>query len=310
MKKHNPVQLNALKAFEAAARHQSFSLAAEELNVSSAAVGQLVKQLEEWLGEPLFVRVPSGKVRLITTPLAQLALPAISTGFEKISEGLAVLQKGLNDNQLVVAVSSTFAYKWLLPKIHRFQMAYPDIELRLDTSLSLLDYHSSSIDVGIRYGVGKWQGMSAEKLMSEEIFPVCTAVFYQQHKDDLKTPNSLVYLPLIHDVSLENNKDFINWKKWCEHFNLPPQTVQKGLKIDNAAAVLQTALEHHGIALARGQMVQDDLANGRLIRLFSELHYPATMAYYFVCPNETKLTHKIRVFREWLRQEAGSKEIS
>lgn len=163
----SPVHLNALRAFEASARHLSFSAAAAELHVTSAAVGQLVRGLEEWLGTALFHRAASGTTRLVLTDLAQRALPDIRAGFDRLSVGLARLQEGTTSGMLTVTVSPAFAAKWLLPRIDGFQQAYPDSDLRLDTSLKLLDFVAHGIDIGVRYGAGVWPGLTAEKLFDE-----------------------------------------------------------------------------------------------------------------------------------------------
>ena len=150
----SPIHLNALKAFEASARHQSFSAAADELNVTPAAVGQLVKTLEEWLDTPLFHRMSSGKTRLITTETAQSALPLIREGFDKLAQGLDVLKDNAISGVLTVAVSPAFAAKWLLPRLHHFQEICAQTNVNLNTNLKPVDFSDQRIDVGIRFGVG------------------------------------------------------------------------------------------------------------------------------------------------------------
>src|SRR5689334_6494593 len=131
--KSSPIHLNALRAFEASARHQSFTAAATELHVTPAAVGQLVRTLEEWLGTPLFQRHAGGKVRLIPTQAAERGLPDIQAGFDRLTLGVERLKEGSVSGVLTVAVSPAFAAKWLLPRIERFQNAWPDTDVRLDT---------------------------------------------------------------------------------------------------------------------------------------------------------------------------------
>ncbi len=150
----SPVHLNALRAFEASARHQSFSAAAAELNVTPAAVGQLVRTLEDWLGTPLFVRVNSGRARLSPTEMAERALPDIRAGFDRLALGMERLQEGSTSEVLTVTVSPAFAAKWLLPRIDRFQTACPDIDVRLDTNHKSVDFIAQRIDIGVRYGMG------------------------------------------------------------------------------------------------------------------------------------------------------------
>lgn len=185
----SPVYMNAMRAFEASARHQSFSAAAVELNVTPAAIGQLVRSLEGWLGTPLFHRSSSGRVRLIPTEAAQRALPDIRAGFDRLNLGLARLKEGSANGVLTVTVSPAFASKWLLPRIDRFQTAWPDTDVRLDTSLKLLDFVSQGIDIGVRYGAGVWPGLVAEKLMDEEIYPVCSPMLLRPGQR-LKNPRT------------------------------------------------------------------------------------------------------------------------
>ncbi len=168
-----PVHLNALRAFEASARHQSFSLAAEELNVTPAAVGQLVRSLEEVIGFPLFHRSNNRRAALVLTEPALRALPDIRMGFQSLNLGMTLLREGATNGILNVTVSPAFAAKWLLPRIEDFQHKWPDIDVRLETSLKLMDFTAQGMDVGIRYGLGQWEGLKAECLMSEEVFPVC-----------------------------------------------------------------------------------------------------------------------------------------
>ena len=150
----SPVHLNALRAFEASARHRSFSAAAVELHVTPAAVGQLVRALEEWLGTPLFHRGASGRLRLVPTEAAERALPDIRAGFDRLTVGLERLKEGSTSGVLTVAVSPAFAAKWLLPRIESFQNAWPDTDVRLDTNLKPVDFVTQQIDIGVRYGTG------------------------------------------------------------------------------------------------------------------------------------------------------------
>ena len=147
----SPIHLNALRAFEASARHKSFAAAAEELHVTPAAVGQLVRGLEEWLGDPLFHRASSGKTRLMPTEFAEQALPDIRAGFEKLSLGVERLQDGTRRSVLTVTVSPAFSAKWLLPRLHRFQAAWPDIDVHLDINHKPIDFSRERVAAG-----GEW----------------------------------------------------------------------------------------------------------------------------------------------------------
>lgn len=294
--------LNALRAFEASARHQSFSLAAQELNVTPAAVGQLVRTLEDWLGSPLFVRSTSGRARLVTTEVAEQALPDIRAGLERLAVGLERLHSGSAGGVLTVTVSPAFAAKWLLPRIERFQAAWPETDLRLDTSLKPVDFVAQRIDVGVRYGRGQWPGLAAEKLMDEEVYPVCAPALLATAT--LQAPGDLRGQVLIHDQSVDTSTGFASWQAWLHHAGVQGVPTDRGLRINNSAAVLQAAIDGQGVALARSVMAHDDLAAGRLVRLFPQVRLESALAYYVVYRPECIAQPKVAAFRDWLLREA------
>ena len=294
--------LNALRAFEASARHQSFSLAAQELNVTPAAVGQLVRTLEDWLGSPLFVRSTSGRARLVTTEVAEQALPDIRAGLERLAVGLERLRSGSAGGVLTVTVSPAFAAKWLLPRIERFQAAWPETDLRLDTSLKPVDFVAQRIDVGVRYGLGQWPGLAAEKLMDEEVYPVCAPALLATAT--LQAPGDLRGQVLIHDQSVDTSTGFASWQAWLRHAGVQGVPTDRGLRINNSAAVLQAAIDGQGVALARSVMAHDDLAAGRLVRLFPQVRLESALAYYVVYRPECIAQPKVAAFRDWLLREA------
>ena len=294
--------LNALRAFEASARHQSFSLAAQELNVTPAAVGQLVRTLEDWLGSPLFVRSTSGRARLVTTEVAEQALPDIRAGLERLAVGLERLRSGSAGGVLTVTVSPAFAAKWLLPRIERFQAAWPETDLRLDTSLKPVDFVAQRIDVGVRYGRGQWPGLAAEKLMDEEVYPVCAPALLATAT--LQAPGDLRGQVLIHDQSVDTSTGFASWQAWLRHAGVQGVPTDRGLRINNSAAVLQAAIDGQGVALARSVMAHDDLAAGRLVRMFPQVRLESALAYYVVYRPECIAQPKVAAFRDWLLREA------
>lgn len=301
-----PAHLNALRAFEASARHQSFSAAAAELHVTPAAVGQLVRSLEDWLGTPLFVRSTSGKTRLVVTESAEQALPDIRAGFDRLALGLERLREGSTSGVLTVTVSPAFAAKWLLSRIDRFQSAWPDTDVRLDTSLKAVDFVAQRIDIGVRYGLGSWPGLTAIKLMEEEVYPVCSPRLLRERP--LTHPGALLRETLIHDLSMDSHADFPTWEAWLHTAAMADRSipVNRGMRINNSAAVLQAAAEGHGIALARSVMARDDLRSGRLVRLFPEISFPSPLAYYIVYRPECAAKPKLAAFRDWLLREVGA----
>jgi LysR family transcriptional regulator, glycine cleavage system transcriptional activator len=299
----SPVHLNALRAFEASARHQSFSAAAAELNVTPAAVGQLVRSLEEWLGTPLFLRSASGRARLVQTDAAERALPDIRAGFERLALGLERLKEGSASGVLTVTVSPAFAAKWLLPRIDRFQAAWPDTDVRLDTSLKAVDFIAQRIDIGVRYGMGSWPGLTADKLMDEEVYPVCSPKLLSE-PGRLQQPSDLAGETLIHDLSMDGHTRFPSWDVWLQKAGMTGVSTKRGMRINNSAAVLQAAIDGHGVALARSVMARDDLAAGRLLRLFPAIDCGSELAYYVVYRPECASLPRLVAFRDWLVGEA------
>jgi len=298
-----PVHLNALRAFEASARHQSFSAAAEELNVTPAAVGQLVRTLEDWLGAPLFVRGASGRARLAATDTALRALPDIRAGFDKLARGLARLKEASPAGVLTVTVSPAFAAKWLLPRFERFQAICPDTDVRLETHLKPVDFVAQRVDIGVRYGSGNWPALHAEKLMDEAIFPVCSPALLRL-QPHLRTPAGLARITLIHDLSMDGHAGFPTWEQWLQKAQVKRVDVSRGLRINNSAAVLQAAIEGRGVALARERMAHDDVAAGRLARLYPDIAFASALAYYVVYRPECAGLPGLMAFRDWLLAEA------
>lgn len=304
-----PTHLNAMRAFEVSARHQSFSAAAAELHVTPAAVGQLVRMLEDWLETPLFHRAAGGRARLVPTEAAKRALPEIRAGFAQLAMGLERIREQRSSDILTVTISPAFAANWLLPRLDRFQTVCPTIPVRLDTNPNAVDFVSQSIDIGVRYGQGIWPGLTAEKLLDEEVYPVCSPDMLRK-AGDLEKPIDLQKQTLIHDLSMDGHTGFPTWAAWLQKAGVADVGGARGMEINNSAAVLQAALGGYGIALARSIMARDDLASGRLVRLFGEISFSSPLAYYVVYRAESAGLPKIRSFRDWLMREAESVEQS
>lgn len=298
-----PNRLNALRAFEASARHQSFAGAAQELNVTPAAVGQLVRTLEQWLGTPLFHRGSTGKVRLVMTETAERALPDIRAGFERLMIGVEKMREQSPNGLLTVTISPAFAAKWLLPRIERFHATWPDTDVRLDTQLKAVDFLADRVDIGVRYGAGTWAGLTAVKLMEEEIYPVCSPRL-ASGVAAMTQPCDLLKHTLIHDMSMDASAGFTTWDNWLGSCGVSGAATQRGMKINNSAAVLQAAIEGQGIALARSVMARDDIASGRLIRLFPDIQVMSPLSYFVVYRSECADQVRVKAFRDWLIQEA------
>lgn len=298
-----PDHLNALRAVEAAARHQSFALAAQELNVTPAAIGQLVRRMEESLGVELFHRSQSGPARLIATEAASAALPELRNGFASLSAAMEQLRAAKKRQSLTVTVSTAFADKWLLHRLDRFHQRHPDCHLRIDTSTALVDFSMQAVDVGIRYGAGGWPGLLAFPFARDAFFPVCSPLLLEGPKG-LKTPADLAHHPLIHDVSLASMAAFRSWRDWYEAAGLDPAESQRGLHINDSAAAYRMAIAGSGVAMGRTTLVENDLRERRLVSPFGPV-LDCSLAYHMVCRAQDAEDPTITAFRDWLVEEAS-----
>jgi len=205
------------------------------------------------------------------------------------------------ERTLTVTVSPAFAAKWLLPRIERFQARHPDIDLLLDTNLRAIDLQAERVDIGVRYGAGRWPGLTAVKLMDEQVFPVCAPT--------TKAPGRVADLArctLIHDQSMPARSGFPTWRAWLDAHSLDAVPSTHGLRINNSAAVLQAAIDGMGVALGRSVMVRDDLAAGRPVRPFGKRGVLPALAYYAVHRAEAEPRREVAAFRDWLLEEAAA----
>ncbi len=285
--------LNALRAFEAAARHLSFTRAAEELHVTQAAISHQVKALEEHLGRKLFRRLNRA---LLLTDDGQAYLPSVSRAFTLLNDATSDLLTTQAPGPLTVSALPSFAARWLVPRLGRFRQIRPDIDLRIDPSAALSDFAGGDVDVGIRYGRGKYPGMRADWLMTEDIFPVCSPALLEG-PHPLQDPGDLEHQVLLHD---DGHGD---WRTWLLAAGADRVDATRGPIFTDSSMLIQAAMAAQGVALARGVLAADELAAGRLVRPFT-LSLPTEYAYYLVCPINSAEQPKIAAFRDWLLGEA------
>ncbi|WP_448187294.1 transcriptional regulator GcvA [Azospirillum sp. sgz301742] len=289
MSRHLP-PLNALRAFEAAARHLSFTKASEELHVTQAAVSHQIKGLEEWLGLPLFRRVNRG---LVLTDAGQAYLPPLREALDLMANATERLFRKDSTGTLTISTMPSFAAKWLVLRMGRFQAAHPELDVRLHTTSQMVDFAQQDVDVAIRFGSGNWPDLRIERLLNENIFPVCSPRLLPA----LKGPADLKNHTLLHDDYI------ITWSNWCAAAGVDGIDTARGTQFTDSALTLQAAMEGHGVALARQVLVADDLAAGRLVRPF-DVVLTGQYAYYFVAPQHYMTRPKVKAFREWLFAEA------
>ncbi len=289
--------LNALRSFEVAARHLSFTKAAEELHVTHSAISHQIKALEEWLGIPLFRRVNRG---LLLTESGQAYLRPVRESFQRLGEATWRLKAKGRSGPLTVSVMPSFASKWLVPRLRRFRERHPDIDVRVSASPDLIDFDREDVDVAVRYGRGNWsRDLRVDLLMHESMFPVCSPKLLEGPLS-LRTVQDLRHHTLLTDYDWR--VDF--WQLWLDAAGVTDLVPQHSLSFNYSNLMLQAAIDGLGVALTQNVLAGDDLAAGRLVRLF-EVSLPTDYAYYVVTPALTATRPKIVAFREWLVDEAN-----
>jgi len=285
--------LNGLKAFEAAARSESFTRAAEELNVTQGAVSHQVKALEETLGLKLFNRE---RQRLIITEAGRDYLAVIRDALDRIALGTERLLQRQSGGVLTVSTSPDFAAKWLVNRLGRFAEKHPDIDLRISASTQYVDFAREDVDVAIRHGDGNWPGLDVVRLYSERLFPVCSPKLVAG-RNRIAKPADLLKFPLL------RLEDARNWTRLFEAAGVKA-TVGSGPVLNRASMLIDAAIDGQGIALARTALAAWDLINGRLVRPI-DVSLRMANTYWIVCPKAASDVPKVATFRNWILTEAA-----
>jgi LysR family transcriptional regulator, glycine cleavage system transcriptional activator len=291
--------LNGLRAFEAAARHLSFTQAASELNVTQTAISHQIRRLEQELGIRLFERQNRA---LALTPEAREYLPGVRAAFNDLRLATDRLKRKGDGHVLTISTMASLAAKWLLPRISSFQEAHPGIDVRITTSTSLVDFTKGDVDAAIRYGRGHWAGLRADWLMADEIFPVCSPALLKGDKP-LCCPEDLANHTLLHSSGGYDD----DWRLWLTAAGLPIDiSKQPGVSFDLIFMTVQAAIDGMGVAIGRTSYVQDDIAKGRLVVPF-KIALPADAGFYLVAPETGADSSKLSAFREWVVAAAQNK---
>jgi len=293
--------LNALRAFEAIARHLSFARAAQELHVTPAALSHQIRALEEQLGTALFHR----RTRAIElTAAGRLIYPGLHAGFESVRRAMAQLDRDRAGNVLVISATPGLVAKWLMPRLWRFLRAHPEIDARVSASLKLVDFAAEGVDVGIRLSRQLSGDLHAELLFEDAMVPVCAPQLLEQ---GLRSAADIVRFPLIHYDFATSMHAPPGWADWFPIAGLQGPDAARGLRVNAADHALDAAVAGAGVALAHKLIASDDVHSGRLVAFGPEL--PLHSAYHFVCPKGLEARPKVRAFRDWLLAEmAETKE--
>lgn len=293
----NSFPLNALRVFEAAARHLSFAKAAEELHVTPAAVSQQIKTLEARLGQPLFRRLNR---RLMLTDAAQLCLPGLREGLDRIQASMRLVTRA-NLNTLTVSSAPTFAARWLVPRLERFGGLHPEIEIRIDATDHVVDFAVEPIDIAIRYGAGHYPGLRVDKVMSAPEYPVCSPKLLEG-PHPLRRPEDLKYHTLLHSDVAPDSDLYPNWRMWLLAAGVKGVDPTRGPRFSPETMAIDAAIKGQGVALSSLVIVQDEIAAGHLVKPF-DVMLKLQFAYYLVAPRATADRPVVKAFRDWLLEE-------
>jgi LysR family transcriptional regulator, glycine cleavage system transcriptional activator len=283
-------QLNALKAFEAAARHVSFTRAAEELCVTQGAVSHQVKALEAELGIKLFNRDRQG---LIITEAGRDYLAVVRDAFDRIAMESERLVQRQGSGMLTVSTSPDFAAKWLVHRLGRFVEVHPEIDLRISATMHHVDFAREDVDIAVRHGDGDWPGLHVTRLCAEHLFAVCSPALAR----GLARPSDILKLPLLH------LDDRTAWSAWFDAAGIAGVKAVHGPILNRASMLIDAAVDGQGVALARTALAAWDLTHKRLVRPFS-IALSLAKSYWIVGPKATANLAKLVAFRDWLLAQA------
>src|ERR1700729_1819765 len=299
-----PPPLNALRAFEASARHLSLTKAAVELNVTPGALSHQIRGLEDHLGVKLFDR----GVRSIALTLAGKALyPGLQAAFLHIRDALASLNRLGDPRVLVISTPPGFTSKWLAPRLYRFSIAYPEIDVRVSSSINNANFTTDRVDPplpNLPVDAAHDEALEVEKLLDQSLIPVCSPAFVEKY-GPFTSPDMLRGVPLIHDDSFSSRALMPNWADWFAAAGVRDADVSRGLRFNSADHALDATVQGAGVLLAHDALAYDDLRTGRLVAPF-DLTLPSGRCYCFVCAKKRRESANVQAFRAWLKEEAAA----
>lgn len=298
MRKLPPV--NAIRAFEAVARHMQFQSAADELGVTPSALSYQVKQLEEHLDMPLFKRMNRA---IELTSAGDAIAGRVSDAFQKLEDAFSLLHMKENDNTLVISSGPAFSAKWIAPRLHSYLEDNPDIDFRLSASLKLVDFIADGIDASIRFGQGDYEGLYSEPLFSEVVLPLISPMLFERLGENANE-EMLLGVNLLHDDSLHFIHGIDQWPDWANAVGYSKLDTTKGTRFSNADHSLNAAIDGAGVVIGRLGFAFREIQAGRLIAPFKQV-IPAKRGFHFVCPPSALEKPKVLSFLGWLRDEVA-----
>ena len=296
--------LNALRAFESAARHLNFSRAADELSVTPGAVSQQIQNLEDYVGVALFKRTPKG---LLLTDPAQTALPALREAFDRLAEAASMLTAAVDGRRLTVSVAPSFAAKWLVPRLGQFEALHPQVDVWVSAGMELVDFNSGEVDLAIRYGSGRYPGLEVIRLMQETVIAVVSPALLEAHP--LEELSDLAQQVLLHDGSPDADESCPDWTMWLAARGVKGVDGARGPRFNQSSLVIEAAVGGRGVALAKRTLAQADLDAGRLVAPF-QIATAVDFAYYVVHPKAKGRLPQVKAFVGWLIAQAEAHEAA
>jgi len=302
--------LNALRAFEAVARHGSFTKASEELYVTRAAISHQIKHLEDYLG---FALVERHNRSITLTRAGEAALPKLREGFNSLADAVHLMRTQLGNDSINVWIAPSFASKWLVPRLHRFSQQYPEIDMRISGESKLVDatensnsldelFRAHDIDVMIRFGSGDYPGCQVEKLFAVEAVPLCNPALLTDREHPLRTPDDLRFHTLLHDDTPYVGRP--SWARWLKLADVEGVDVKRGLRFNQVSLGMEAAIDGQGVLLSMDILARHDIEAGRLCIPF-DLSMPLEHAYHVIRPqNASSNQRSTDKFIQWLLDES------
>lgn len=292
--------LTSLRAFVATGRHLNFTRAADELHVTSAAIGQQIRLLEDYVGEPLFIR---NRGDLELTESGRRLMPGLTDAFNRLLDTLAELHAEDDGAPIRVSVAPSFASKWLVPRLAKLRERAPELEVLIDASTRLADLNDDDVDCAIRYGAGAYPGLAVDRLFSEAVIPVCSPDLAARH-DLHRGPQVLAGVTLLHEDGPERDASCPTWASWLHANGGGFGAREAGPRFSQSSLVIDAALAGQGIGLAKLRLIGADLASGRLVAPFGRPQ-PVNFSYYFAAAPQKVRLMRVERFRDWLLSEAA-----
>lgn len=293
--------LNALRAFESASHHLSFSRAADELAVTPGAVSQQIRQLEDIIRAPLFKRETKG---LQLTDLGRSAAPLVAEGLDRLRDASTLMREPPRRRQVSISVTPSFASKWLMPRMDDFHRVHPDIEVWVSADMEPVAFDHGTTDLAIRYGAGDYAGHVSYRLLIETVLPVCAPAL-MQGPNPIRVPSDLSGHVLLHDMSSDGDASRPDWPMWLMARGVKHGDPRRGSRFNQSALLIEAAVAGRGVALAKRTLAQADLAAGRLIAPFHDGGAVVGFAYHVVHPKTRPLSPSAQAFTGWLKKQAA-----